>query len=334
MGGDHAPSSTIDGALKALSESRRLSIILVGDKSEISAELRKKKFPSSSISIQHASQVVCMDDAPLSALRQKKDSSIRVSAELVKSGEADAMVSAGNSGVVMATALYLFKKIEGVERPAIATVMPTLKGFFILVDAGANVDCKANHLLQFAIMGHAYAKSIFKIDNPKIGLLGIGEEDAKGNELTKKTFQLLKQTGFDFIGNIEGKNVFMGDADVVVCDGFVGNITLKISEGLAEAMTKMLKREISENTTGKIGYALLRDAFKRFKKKIDYSEYGGAPLLGISRPCIISHGRSTSKAIKNAVRLAEGFCEQGALALLAEELQQTIPSRRKVASKG
>jgi glycerol-3-phosphate acyltransferase PlsX len=332
MGGDHAPVVTVEGAVKAVSESRELSVILVGNEKEIARELKKRKYPASSIHIHHASQIVGMDESPRTALRRKKDSSIRVAIDLVKTGKADAMVSAGNSGVVMATSLFLLGKLHGVDRPAIAVVMPTLKGQFILIDAGANVDCKANHLLQFAIMGHAYAKSMLKVNDPKIGLLGIGEEDAKGNELTRQTFQLLKKAGIEFIGNIEGKQIFMGEADVVVCDGFVGNIALKISEGLAEAMRKMLKREISEKTAGKIGYVLLKDAFKRFKKKTDYSEYGGAPLLGISNPCFISHGRSTAKAIKNAIMLAGEFHEKGVMSLMSDELQQMIPARGKVCS--
>jgi glycerol-3-phosphate acyltransferase PlsX len=333
MGGDHAPAATVEGAIKAVNESRGLSVILVGNEKEIKKELKNRKHPRSSISIEHASQIVGMDEPPLTALRRKKDSSIKIAVDLVKQGQADAMVSAGNSGAVMATSLLLLGKLHGVERPAIAAVMPTLKGLFILIDAGANVDCKSKHLLQFAIMGQAYAKSIFDVRSPRVGLLGIGEEDAKGNELTKEVFQLLKGSGINFIGNIEGKNIFMGDADVVVCDGFVGNIALKISEGLAEAMRKMLKREISDKTTGKIGYVLLKDAFKRFKKRTDYSEYGGAPLLGISKPCIISHGRSSSKAIKNAIKIASEFHKKKVLEIISAELSHKIPGRRRVEVK-
>ncbi len=319
MGGDYAPAVTIEGAIEAVREVRDLSVILVGSEAELSSGLKERDYPASLISIRHASQVVEMGESPVTALRRKKDSSIKIAVELVKSGEADAMVSAGNSGVVMATALYLLGKLQGVERPAIAAVMPTLKGLFVLIDAGANVDCKASHLLQFAVMGNAYARTIFNIDEPKIGLLGIGEEDAKGNELTKEAFKLLKESGVNFIGNVEGKDVFAGNADVVVCDGFVGNIALKISEGLAETIAKMLKREISEQTTGRIAYLFLKNALKSFKKKTDYSEYGGAPLLGISKPCIISHGRSTSKAIKNAVRLAGEFYRKGVTDVISGE---------------
>jgi glycerol-3-phosphate acyltransferase PlsX len=330
MGGDHAPAVTVEGAIEAVIESHGLSVLLIGDETELINELKGRDYPASLIGIRHASQVVNMDEAPLTALRRKKDSSIKVAVELIKSGEADAMVSAGNSGVVMATALFLLGKLRGVERPAIAAVMPTLKGLFVLIDAGANVDCKASHLLQFAIMGEAYAKSIFNINTPKIGLLGIGEEDAKGNELTKETFKLLKDSRINFIGNIEGKNIFIGDADVVVCDGFVGNIALKISEGLAEAIAKMLKREISEKTSGRIGYLFLKDALRSFKKKTDYSEYGGAPLLGISKPCIISHGRSTAKAIKNAIKLAGEFYKKGVLDIISTEFNTQVLGKEKI----
>jgi glycerol-3-phosphate acyltransferase PlsX len=333
MGGDYAPAVTVAGAIEAVNESRELSVILVGNKIELTNELKDKDYPASSINIKHASQVVDMGESPVAALRRKKDSSIKIAIDLLKSGESDAMVSAGNSGVVMATALFVLGKLRGVERPAIAAVMPTLKGLFILIDAGANVDCKANHLLQFAIMGRAYAKNIFDIEDPKVGLLGIGEEDAKGNELTREAFKLLKGSGINFIGNIEGKDIFAGYADVVVCDGFVGNIALKISEGLAETIVKMLKREVSDKAPGRIGYLFFKDALKGFKKRTDYSEYGGAPLLGISKPCIISHGRSTSKAIKNAIKLAGEIYKKGVLDIISQEFITGTSERDSVAAK-
>jgi len=331
MGGDYAPATNVDGAIEALSEDKDLSIILVGDEKGIESELKQRKCANLPIDIKHASQVVGMDEAPLAALRRKKDSSVRVAIDLVKSNGADAMVSAGNSGVVMATALMVLGKLPGVERPAIAAVMPSLKGHFVLIDAGANVDCKPLHLYQFAIMGEAYAKHIFGIDSPRIGLLGIGEEDAKGNELTKESFKLIKESHDNFIGNIDGKDIFSGDADVVVCDGFVGNIALKVSEGLAETIAKMLKRELMDNTAGKIGALLMKKALNNFKKKTDYSEYGGAPLLGISKPCIISHGRSTSKAIKNAVKVAAAFHSKGILDIISSEFDSGMKRREAVA---
>ncbi len=333
MGGDFAPAVTVEGAIEAVKESKELSVILVGDEKRLDQEIKERGFTSSSISIKHASQVVGMDEPPLTALRRKKDSSIKVAVELLKTDGADAMVSAGNSGAVMATALLMLGKLPGVDRPAIAAVMPTLKGLFVLIDAGANVDCRAANLYQFAVMGRSYAKSIFNVDDPKVGLLGIGEEDAKGNELTKETFKLLKESDINFIGNIEGKNIFIGDADVVVCDGFVGNIALKISEGLAEAITKMLKREISARTTGKLGYLLIKGAMKNFRRKTDYAEYGGAPLLGISKPCIISHGRSSSKAIKNALIIAEEFHNKGVVDIISREFDLNDPGRGDIAAK-
>jgi glycerol-3-phosphate acyltransferase PlsX len=333
MGGDYAPATTVEGAVEALVENNDLSVILVGDEAEISLELKKKNCKGRQISIKHASQTVEMDESPLTALRRKKDSSLRVAVDLVKADEADAMVSAGNSGVVMATALHVIGKIQGIERPAIAAVMPTLKGRFVLIDAGANVDCKPLHLYQFAIMGEAYARYIFNIENPKIGLLGIGEEDAKGNELTKESIKLLRNSHVNFIGNVEGKDIFAGEADVVVCDGFVGNIALKISEGLAETIAKMLKREISERAGGRIGYLFFKSALKNFRKKTDYSEYGGAPLLGLSKPCIISHGRSTSKAIKNAIKLAATCHSKRVLEVISKEINAGISRREEVAIK-
>jgi glycerol-3-phosphate acyltransferase PlsX len=325
MGGDHAPVVTIEGAIEAVRETKEISVILVGNEKAIKKDLKGRHYPQSSISVKHASQIVEMHEPPLTAFKQKKDSSIKVAVELVNEGDADAMVSAGNSGVVMAAALFILGKIRGVHRPAIAAVMPTLKGLFILIDAGANVDCKASHLMQFAIMGDAYARSIFNISTPKIGLLGIGEEDAKGNELTRKAFKLLKDGGINFIGNIEGKDVFFGDADVVVCDGFVGNIALKISEGLAETIAKMLKRELSKKLKGKLEPSLLKNALENFKKMTDYSEYGGAPLLGIKNPCIISHGRSSAKAIKNAILTAHEFYRKKVIEIISHEFSTAHP---------
>ena len=333
MGGDYAPVSTVEGAIEAINEDKDLSVILVGDEREIKSELDHKKCSGLPISIKHASQVVEMDESPLAALRRKKDSSVRVALDLVKSNDADAMLSAGNSGVVMATALFVLGKLPGVERPAIATIMPGLKHHFVLLDAGANVDCKPVHLYQFAIMGEAYARFVFNQESPKVGLLSIGEEDPKGNELTKEAFKQIKESGMNFIGNIEGQDIFSGEADVVVCDGFVGNITLKVSEGLAETLAKLLKREIVNQVSGKIGALFFKKAFKNFKKRMDYSEYGGAPLLGISKPCIISHGRSSSKAIKNAIKVAGVFHNKGILNIISKEFDEGFSRRDALADK-
>lgn len=301
MGGDHAPAVVVEGSIKAASEFG-IPIILVGDKERIEAELKKhKKGDAGNISIRHASEVVGMDESPVQAIRKKKDSSLKVCFDLVKNGEASAVVSAGNSGAAMAAGMFLMKKIKGVDRPAIAVSVPTMKGSAVLLDVGGNVDCKPIHLVQFAIMGEVYARYALKIDRPRVGLLSNGEEEAKGNELTRETNALIKKTSLNYIGYVEGRDIYRGDVDVVVADGFVGNVVLKLSEGLVEAVTTMLKEEIMATLPSKIGYLLARGAFRRLKKKIDYAEYGGAPLLGIEGVCVISHGRSNPKAIKNAI---------------------------------
>lgn len=330
MGGDYAPATTVEGAIEAVNDYKDISVILVGDKQQIKAELDKRNVRGLPITIKHASEVVEMSDAPLAALRRKKDSSIRVAVDTVKAGEADAILSAGNSGVVMATAIFVLGKLPGVERPAIATIMPGLKHHFVLLDVGANVDSKPSHLYQFAIMGETYAKYILNIERPKIGLLSIGEEDAKGNELTREAFKLIKKSHVNFMGNIEGQDIYAGEADVVVCDGFVGNITLKVSEGLAKTISKMLKKEIIDSASAKLGGLFFKSAFKNFKRKTDYSEYGGAPLLGITKPCIISHGRSSSKAIKNAIRVANVFHQKKILDIISKEFKQGISRRSTV----
>lgn len=324
MGGDFGPAVTVEGAVETLSEDEELEIILVGDEEALKKELSTKRYPFSRLHIRHASQVVNMDEPALAAVRKKKDSSIRRAIELVKNGEADAAVSAGHSGVAMAVSVFVLGVSENVDRPAIATIMPTLKRPFILIDAGANVDCTPRNLLQFAIMGNAYCKTMFGISSPRIALLSIGEEDTKGNILTKEAFKLIKSTNLNFIGNIEGKDIFAGDADVVVCDGFIGNVVLKTSEGLADVIIKMLRREISEVTTGRIGYLLLKPALRNFKKKTDYAEYGGAPLLGINGTCIISHGRSSSKAIKNAIKVAIEFAKKKVYEVIARDVTDFI----------
>ncbi|MCL4476925.1 MAG: phosphate acyltransferase PlsX [Nitrospirae bacterium] len=321
MGGDYAPAVTVEGAVETVNESEDIEIALVGDEPSIKRELSGKRYPPTRLQIRHASQVVGMDEPAMAAIRKKKDSSIKRAIELVKNREADAVVSAGHSGVAMAMALFMLGASEGVHRPAIATLMPTIRGPFVLIDAGANVDCDPENLLQFALMGNAYCKTMFDNPEPKIALLSIGEEDTKGNLLTKEAFKLLKEAGIRFIGNIEGKDIFMGHADVVVCDGFIGNIVLKTSEGLAEVILKMLKREIADVTTGRIGYLLMKPALRNFRKKTDYAEYGGAPLLGINGTCIISHGRSSAKAMRNAIKVAAEFSRKKVYEIITEEIK-------------
>ncbi len=327
MGGDYAPSVNIEGAVETVNEHDDIDVVLVGNEALIEKELQNKRYPSGRISVRHASQVIAMSESPTAAIRKKKDSSIRVGIDLVKSGKADAFVSAGHSGVVMATSLLLLGRSEGVDRPAIATIMPALRDTFILVDAGANVDSRPENLLQFALMGNTYCKLVMNKTRPKVGLLSIGEEDTKGNELTKEAFKLLKGTALNFIGNIEGKDIFTGKADVVVCDGFIGNIALKISEGLAETIIKMLKREITSVSTGRVGYLLMKPAIRNFKKRTDYDEYGGAPLLGINSSCIISHGRSTSKAIKNALSVASDYSRKRVFEAISTDIRNDLIGR-------
>lgn len=303
MGGDGSPSIEIEGAILAAKE-YNVEIVLVGEEGLLKSEIEKQGGAALPLSVCHASQRVEMHESPASVLRRKKDSSIFVATTLVREGKASAVVSAGHTGATMAAALFILGPVKGVERPAIATVLPTLQGTAIMLDVGANVDCKPRHLFQFAIMGHVYAMKVLQKEDPKIGLLSIGEEDTKGNILTKETFRHLKDSPLNFIGNVEGRDVYTGNADVIICDGFIGNVALKISEGVAETAGKLLAREIEKSLLGKIGYMLLKPAFKSFKKKFDYAEYGGASLLGVNGVCIICHGRSSPRAIKNAISMA------------------------------
>lgn len=328
MGGDHAPSVNVEGAVETVNECDDVDVILVGDESSIQKELRNKRYSANRISVVHASQVVEMQESPMVAIRKKKDSSIRVGIGLVKAGKADAFISAGHSGVVMATSLMMLGTAKVVDRPAIATLMPTLKDPFIMLDVGATVDCNPRNLLQFALMGSTYCRLILKRPDPKVALLSIGEEDIKGNEVTKEAFKLIKKSKLNFIGNIEGKDIFSGMADVVVCDGFIGNIALKISEGLAETILKMLKQEISSVSTGRVGYLLMKPAIRKFKKRTDYDEYGGAPLLGINGTSIISHGRSSSKAIKNALRVAADYAAKRVYEAITVDIEKDLHDRQ------
>lgn len=302
MGGDRGSQELIAGALLAV-EQNDLKILLVGDENQIRSHLDFLSPSSktlSSLEIVHSSQVVEMDEHPVDAIRKKKDSSILVAFDLVKQGKACAAVSAGNSGATLAAGMLKLGRLKGISRPGIASSFPTLKKPVVLMDIGANVDCKPSHLFQFAIMASAYSQ-IHGIKLPRVGILSNGEEAGKGNALVKETQELLKKSSLNFVGNVEGRDVYQGDIDVVVCDGFVGNVCLKISEGLAEAAMQMLRDEIMKSFLAKIGYLLARPAFKAFKKRVDYAEYGGAPLLGVNGIGIVSHGKSSSHAIKNAL---------------------------------
>jgi glycerol-3-phosphate acyltransferase PlsX len=305
MGGDHAPDAIVDGALQAISQYPNIIVTLVG-REEVLREKLGGNVPSR-IEIADAREVVDMTDTALAPLRRKRNSSIRVCANLVAEGKADTMVSAGHTGAAMTSAYKVIGMIEGVSRPALAAILPNANGHTVLLDVGANVDSKPEYLREFAVMGHFYAQMIFGIAEPRVGLLSIGEEEGKGNELVKDTFRVLKETGLNFIGNAEGRDVFNGNADVVVCDGFIGNVVLKASEALGEMVSKMLRAEVTRTAPRKVGALMLKGAFDDIKKRMDYSEYGGAPLLGVNGGCIISHGRSNAKAIKNAIRVGRDF---------------------------
>ncbi len=322
MGGDRGPGPLVEGAVAAARDFG-IEVILVGDKPLLEKELERLKADGLPICIQHATQVVGMAEAPSEALRRKKDSSIRVAFNLAKEGKAQGVVSAGNSGATLATAMFVLGRVKGI-RPAIATLIPTLKETGLMIDVGANVDCKPHHLLQFGIMGSIFAKEFLKKPSPRIGLLSIGEEDSKGNQQVKKAYDFLAAADLNFVGNVEGRDVFKGDVDVVVCDGFVGNICLKLSEGLAEAVLTMLRNEIEGNLLAVMGYGLAKKAFRRFKQRVDYSEYGGAPLLGVKGTVIICHGRSGPRALKNAIRVADNLAALN----LSEKIQNSISERK------
>jgi glycerol-3-phosphate acyltransferase PlsX len=303
----------IQGALAAVCDRKDLHVILVGPQALLEQQLvehaQGKGSALERVVVHHAAEVITMDDSPVDAVRKKKEATIMVGFDLVKNGEADAVVSAGNSGATMAAAIRKLGRLPGVSRPGIASFFPTLKKPVMLMDIGANVDCRPQHLYQFAVMASSCSRLLLNHERPRVGLLSNGEETGKGNALVKETYELLKRSPLNFIGNVEGRDVYRGDVDVVVCDGFVGNISLKISEGLAEAAMQMLKREIMKTWRAKLGYLLIRAAFAEFKKQVDYAEYGGAPLLGIDGTGIICHGASNAIAIRNAIEVAANMVD-------------------------
>ncbi|MCC6859569.1 MAG: phosphate acyltransferase PlsX [Bryobacterales bacterium] len=308
MGGDQAPKSEVEGALRA-ARTLGVRVLLVGKKDLLERELSfHAERDSLPVEIVPATQVVTMEDSAARAVRTKRDSSIRVACRLVRDGLAQGVVSAGNTGAVMATAKIVMGVVDGVDRPALSGLFPTMQGTpAVMVDVGANVDCSSELLVQFAVMGEIYSRVVLRIPNPRVGLLSIGEEEHKGNETTRLVWPLLKSLPINFIGNVEGRDLYTGKADVIVCDGFIGNVALKVSEGLVDAIKHMLKESLQATITRQIGYVLSRAAYTDFKKRLDYSEYGGAPLLGVKGVCIICHGRSNANAIKNAIRVAAAF---------------------------
>jgi phosphate acyltransferase len=317
MGGDNAPLSVVQGVELALRE-KIAHVVLVGDESKIKAVASDP----GGLEIIHTPEYVEMTESPSSALRRKRGSSVNKAFELLRTGNVQAVVTAGNSGAAMAFAIFTLGRIGLVERPAIATLHPNVaKGTItVLLDAGGNVDCKPAHLAQFAIMGNAFVRSAMGIENPRVGLLSNAEEETKGNELTREAHALIKELGLNYLGYIEGNNVHNGHADVVVCDGFVGNIALKITEGVAESLMAFLKQHIEKSFKKKLGYLLMKEAFDELIKKTDYSEIGGAPLLGVDGVCVICHGRSDGRAIKNAISMAAGFVEKD----LNESIKETM----------
>jgi glycerol-3-phosphate acyltransferase PlsX len=319
MGGDHAPLVNVDGAVAAARE-HGIASLLVGRAAELSRLLTDSGYRGRDIEIVDAPEVVTMADPATAAIRKKRNSSIRIAANCVRDGRAQGLVSAGNTGAAMVSAKMVVGTIEGVDRPALATVLPNLTGHCLLLDVGANPDAKTSHFKEFAVMGSIYAELAFGRKTPSIGLMSIGEEDSKGTDRTKEAFKILKETGLNFIGNVEGRDVFNGTVDVIVTDGFTGNVILKVSEALAEMVEKLLREEIKRTLQASVGFLLSRSAFRRFKQRLDYSEYGGAPLLGVKGCVIICHGRSSAKAIKNAIRFAAEFSKQN----LAEKIQAQI----------
>lgn len=303
MGGDEAPEPIVQGAIEAARVAKgRFEIVLVGDEAEIAKHLHHhhfiKKLP---ISVHHASQVIEMNESPGVALRKKPDSSIAVGAALHAKGKVDALVSAGNTGAVLGAALFTLKRIEGVIRPAIGSFMPTSTGVCFLIDVGTNVDCKPEQLYQFGLMGSIFVNHVLGVDNPKVGLLNIGEEPGKGNEQVQEAYPMFEKSDLNFVGNVEGRDVMMSAADVVVCDGFIGNVLLKFIESLTQMLPLSLKKKIGSNLVGNFGFFFLQNKFTKVVKLFDYQEYGGAPLLGVKGNCIVAHGRSTPRAIRTAI---------------------------------
>jgi phosphate acyltransferase len=321
MGGDHAPAATVQGAVEAVRQ-HGLSVLLVGREAVLRKELARYGSPVRGLQIVDAPDVVAMDDPPIAPARNKRESSMAVAARLVRDGQASAFVTAGNSGAAMVAAKLIMGTIDGVERPALATPTPGLERQTLLLDVGANVDCKPHHLMQFAVMGHFYSQAVLGVANPRVGLLSIGEEEGKGNHLTVEAYRLLSDAGLNFVGNVEGRDVYAGTVDVVVCDGFVGNVVLKASEGLAEMIYALLRREAKSSAASAVGLLLAKGALTVLRRKGDYAEYGGAPLLGVKGACLVGHGRSSSKAIRDALQSAHSFATRGVIRHIEEKIAQ------------
>jgi len=329
MGGDYAPEEIVKGCILAADE-YNTKVFLVGDERRIKEIIENSKVKNKHLlEVVHAEEVISMDEPPSNVLR-KKNSSLYVAGKLVRDGKANGLVSAGNTGAVLAVGKLIVGATEGIDRPAIAVALPNPKGKTVLIDVGANVDCKPKHLVEFAIIGHTYAEEMLGIKNPRIGLLSIGEEEGKGNELVKETYPLLKQTKLNFIGNAEGRDIYAGTFHVIVCDGFVGNIILKTSESLGIAVIQMIREEVEKSFLAKIGAFLMLPAINRFKKKADFTEYGGIPLLGAKKPVIITHGKANAKAIKNAIKVAGEFLHTHFNEKLVENIKKFAPEEARI----
>lgn len=327
MGGDHAPGRVVDGAVAAARQG--VAVALVGRGAEVRAALSAHPdVDTLDVTLVEAADVVGMDEAPAMALRRKPEASIRVAASVVARGEAHALVSAGHTGATVVAAHAVFGMLPGVDRPALAPAIPTRTGMAVLLDAGATVECRPPHLLQFGVMGSVYAAALLGTPRPRVGVLSIGEEEGKGNELTREAYKLLKAAPIAFVGNVEARDVFSGAADVIVCDGFTGNVALKLSEGLVETVEELLGAELASTFSSQVGSLLSRRAFRRFRKRLDYSEYGGAPLLGVSGLALVCHGRSSVKAIRNAVVAASRFAADGILTRVEQRVRETLTGDR------
>ncbi|MGH9173417.1 MAG: phosphate acyltransferase PlsX [Vicinamibacterales bacterium] len=319
MGGDHAPARVVDGAVAAARQG--IAVDLVGRSDCVREELaRHADADSLDVRVIQAPDVIEMSESPAHAVRRKPKSSICVASELVATGEAVALISAGHTGAAVVAAHKAFGMLPGVDRPALAPSVPTRDGSAVLIDAGATVECKPSYLLQFGVMGSVYARTWMGIERPRVGLLSIGEEETKGNDLTREAHRLLKASRLRFVGNVEARDVFSGQADVIVCDGFTGNVALKLSEGLVEMVEDLLGDELQSTFSSQVGYLLSRRAFRRFRRRVDYSEYGGAPLMGVAGLCIVCHGRSSAKAIRNAVAMASRFASSNVLGRVEQEI--------------
>ena len=323
MGGDFGPPNLVAGAVMALQEYPHINkLYLVGDSAKIGSELKKHECNDSRIDIVHSTQVVEMSDTAWSAVRRKKDSSVSRAVDLVKRGQADAIVSAGHTGASVAASMIKLRTLPGIDRPGIAAVLPTEFNVFVLIDAGANIDARPEQLLQYAFMGTVYSRHVLGYKNPTVGLVSLGEEDVKGNEMTKEVFKMLKKSSLNFAGNIEGRHLFEDPVEVVVCDGFVGNVILKTCESISVAIFQWLKHELMRTRMRKVGAFLARNAFDTIKGKTNYEEYGGGPLLGVNGICIIAHGASTPLAIKNALRVAAESIEQQVNPHIVDEIRR------------